>query len=241
MKTATLFNNSLLFTVFSLFITHATHAATTPWWLQPTVCRLDPTDCYAAMGAGFDSEMWDATSSCWGLKLICPDALTEYSRDAIPMGRAEIARGTKINKDFDTDLLSTDGDCFGRRRTAENGTTASVGGKYVNVWCPGILEKPDETLPNGEITYGNQPTCSQLAEIGYVGVTNGRCYGKYFDTNKYYIECDRELEPSRLIILNGADIGAPANGAPTTKSQADKKFDTMYSTSQGQYKKYFTK
>ncbi|MBQ8255665.1 MAG: hypothetical protein IJY99_01730 [Alphaproteobacteria bacterium] len=34
----------------------------TPWWEQPTVCKLNPSDCYSGMGAGFDSEMWDATA-----------------------------------------------------------------------------------------------------------------------------------------------------------------------------------
>ncbi len=218
------------------------HAATTPWWLQPTVCRLDPTGCYPAMGAGFDSEMWDATSNCWGLKLICPDALLDGSRTAQPMGRAEIARdgGKKISTDFNTDLLGPDGDCFGRRKTSENGTVASVGGTLVQVWCPGILNNPDETLTNGEITYGTQPTCSQLAENGYVGVENGRCYGKYFDSAQYYIECGDTLEPTRLIVLNGADYTASMNGAPTDATAAEQLFDKMYSVSQAQHAKYFT-
>lgn len=218
------------------------HAATTPWWLQPTVCRLDPTGCYSTMGAGFDSEMWDATSNCWGLKLICPDALLDGSRTAQPMGRAEIARdgGKKISTDFNTDLLGPDGDCFGRRKTSENGTVASVGGTLVKVWCPGILDNPDETLTNGEITYGTQPTCSQLAENGYVGVENGRCYGKYFDSAQYYIECGDTLEPTRLIVLNGADYTASTNGAPTDATAAEQLFDKMYSVSQAQHAKYFT-
>lgn len=218
------------------------HAATTPWWLQPTVCRLDPTGCYPTMGAGFDSEMWDATSNCWGLKLICPDALLDGSRTAQPMGRAEIARdgGKKISTDFNTDLLGPDGDCFGRRKTSENGTVASVGGTLVKVWCPGILDNPDETLTNGEITYGTQPTCSQLAENGYVGVENGRCYGKYFDSAQYYIECGDTLEPTRLIVLNGADYTASMNGAPADATAAEQLFDKMYSVSQAQHAKYFT-
>ncbi len=217
------------------------HAATTPWWLQPTVCRLDPTDCYSAMGTGFDTEMWDATSNCWGLKLICPDALTDGSRTAQPMGRAEIASGKKINSDFNTDLLGPDGDCFGRRKTAENGAIASVNGKYVNVWCPGILNNPDETLANGEITYGAQPTCSELAEYGYAGIENGRCYGKYYDESQYYIECGTALAPTRLIVLNGADYTAPSNGAPTDMDAAERLFDKMYSASQTQHAKYFKK
>ena len=230
----------LLFGLLPVFCM-ASHAATTPWWLQPTVCRLNPTNCYAAMGTGFDSEMWDATSNCWGLKLICPDALKQSSRHPVPMGRAEIARGTDINPDFDTDMLSMDGDCYGRRKTATGGTTASVNGTYVNVWCPGILENPDETLTYGEISYTRQPTCSQLAENGYVGIENGRCYGKYFDTNKYFIECGSALTPTRLIVLNGADYTAPSNGAPLDESAADSIFDKMYTISQERRTKYFQK
>ena len=229
---------TLLFALCSL---GDTYAATTPWWMQPTVCRLDPTDCYTTMGMGFDSEMWDATSNCWGLKLICPDALVAYSRDPVPMGRAEIARdgGKKIKVDFDTNLLGTNGDCFGRRKTSENGTVASVNGTNVYVWCPGILDKPDETLPNGEITYGTQPTCKSLAEYGYVGIENGRCYGKYFDNAKYFIECGTALMPTRLIVLNGANYTAPMNGAPIDMDAAERLFDKMYNVSQTQHAKYF--
>ena len=231
-------NYSLLVTLCAL--SHVTsYAATTPWWMQPTVCRLDPTDCYPAMGAGFESEMWDSTSNCWGLKLICPDALTNGKSTPVAMGRADIDRGININPDFNTDLLSTEGECFGRRKTATGGTTASVNGKYVNVWCPGILNNADEILENGEITYGTQPTCSSLAEYGYVGIENGRCYGKYYDTNNYYIECGTAPLPTRLIVLNGADYTAPMNGAPVDDTDAKRKFDTMYSTSQKQKAKYF--
>ena len=238
--TKNIFKCSLLFVICAL--SHVTsHATTTPWWLQPTVCRLDPTDCYPAMGAGFDSEMWDVTSNCWGLKLICPNALTSGASTPVAMGRAEISRGTGINPDFDTDLLSSDGECFGRRKTATGGSTASVNGKYVNVWCHGILDDADETLENGEITYGAQPTCASLAEYGYVGVENGRCYGKYYDTNSYFIECGSGPLPTRMIVLNGADYTAPMNGAPTDMAAAERKFDKMYSVSQTQKAKYFTK
>lgn len=226
-----------LFSLLS-FITVATANAATPWWLQPTICKLNPTDCYRGMGAGYDPEMWDATSSCWGIKYICGDALTTKTSDPQPMGRAEIARGTGISTDYDTDLLGVDGDCFGRRKTAENGSIASVNGKYVNVWCNGILPNPDETLEYGEITYGTQPTCASLAADGYVGIENGRCYGKYYDSAQYYIECGTDLLPSRLIVLNGADYTATTKYP--TESDAEKMFDTMYSVSRDQKAKYFT-
>lgn len=211
----------------------------TPWWEQPTVCKLNPSDCYSGMGAGFDSEMWDATAGCWGMKYICSNALTQPGAKAVLMGREEIKRGNGIKVDFDTDLLSSDDECFGRRKTTNDGTMASVNGQYVNVWCNGILNNPTETLENGEITYGPQPTCSILAQDGYVGVENGRCYGKYFDPGKYIIECGSALLPKRLIVLNGADYNAPTN--VKTESDAERLFNTMYSNSKTQKSKYFKK
>ena len=51
----TIFNCSFIFALCSLFIGDSN--AATPWWQQPTVCRLDPTNCYSTMGAGFDANM----------------------------------------------------------------------------------------------------------------------------------------------------------------------------------------
>ncbi|MBR6685247.1 MAG: hypothetical protein IKL37_03185 [Alphaproteobacteria bacterium] len=216
------------------------HGAT-PWWEQPTVCRLNPSDCYRGMGAGFEPEMWDDDAKCWGMKIICADAMKPSTDKNTPMGRKDIASGKNIVSDFDVNLLSATNECFGRRKTAENGTIASVNGTYVNVWCPGILDNPDEVLDNGEITYGTQPTCKQLAEYGYVAVENGRCYGKYFDTSKYFLDCGTKLTPDYIIVLNGADYQNPSATAPTTQSAADTKFDTMYTVSKSQKSKYFKK
>ncbi len=225
--------------LISILASHGANAAIN-WWERPTVCRLDPTDCYTSMGTGYDSEMWDANSECWGMKLICPEALKREEYQPVPMGKTEIAKGTEIKQDFNTDILN--GDCFGVRKTTSNGTMASVNGEYVRVWCNGILENPDEFLTNGEITYGAQPTCSDLAEYGYVGVVNNRCYGKYYDQSEYFIECEGDdLLPSRIILLNGADYTAPSGDAPADKSAADKIFDQMESVSETQRQKYFDK
>ncbi len=216
----------------------STADAAIPWWQQPTICRLNPAHCYTSMGAGFDSGMWDAGANCWGLKLICPEATTASDSEPVPMGRNEIASNDGINRDFDTNILN--GDCYGARKTISNGSMASVNGDYVNVWCNGILDNPDETLAHGEITYRSQPTCAGLAENGYVGVLNGRCYGKYYNPNEYFIECaGTSILPKRLIVLNGADYTVPANGAPKDKNEANRKFDIMESTSRTQREKYF--
>lgn len=228
----------ILVSFISLNIASGAFAAT-PWWQQPTVCKLNPTDCYPSMGAGYDSELWDAGSNCWGMKFICPEALTAEEYQPVPMGKADIAKGTGIKQDFNTSLLN--GDCFGVRKTTSDGAMASVDGKYVKVWCNGILDNPDDFLENGEITYGKQPTCSELAEYGYVGVINNNCYGKYYDSAEYFIECDGDdLLPSRIILLNGADYNASSDG-PVDEKAANKIFDEMESVSESQRDKYFTK
>lgn len=228
----------ILYVSLLSIITLTTNAATTPWWQQPTICRLDPTNCYPAMGAGFDSGMWDATANCWGLKLICPHAMKTQHNAPVPVGRGDIASSRNINADFDVSLLN--GDCFGVRKTTANGTKASVNGTYVNVWCNGILDNPDEQVASGEITFGTQPSCARLAADGYVAVVNNRCYGKHFNDSEYFIECTgSDILPSRLIVLNGADYNTGGANVPADESAADAIFDQMYQTSQIQYKKYF--
>lgn len=217
-------------------------AASIPWWQQPTICKLDTTNCYSNMyGAGYETGMWDSGSSCWGLKLICPEALISTSeRYPVPMEKADISKGKNINKDFDTNKLNND--CFGARKTNNDGTKVYVNGELVNVWCNGILMDVDENLSNGEITYGPQPTCEELAIDGYIGILNKRCYGKYYDPSNYFIECtSKELLPSRIIKLNGADYMAPSGSYPKDKSEATDLFNKMYENSKKQYDKYFEK
>ncbi len=215
------------------------HAATTtPWWQQPTICRMNPTDCYVGMGAGYDNGMWDAGGNCWGMKLICPEATVATNAAPVPMGRTEIAAGTGIKRDFDTDILN--GDCFGVRKTTANGSMASVDGNFVNVWCNGVLDNVDETLPTGEITFGTQPTCRDLAPNGWVGVLAHQCYGKFYDPAQYFIECDgNSLLPKRLIVLNGADAMDTSGDYPTDTNAAKELFDKMRSVSDAQRAKYF--
>lgn len=222
---------------FSALAMSAT-AATTPWWHQPSICRVNNAVCYPTLGIGFDDALWDTGSNCRGMKLVCPDALTAGGRDAVAMGKTALSKGTGIKPDFDTNVLN--GDCFGARKTSANGTLASVNGNYVNVWCPGILTNPDENVASGEITYGAQPTCQSLADDGYAAVVNNKCYGKQYSLDKYFIECGRDLLPSRIIVLNGADVTAPATASnPATRSAANAKFSTMMSVSKTQRDKYF--
>lgn len=229
-----------IFTVSFISLLIASPAVSaTPWWQQPTVCRLDPTNCYASMGVGYDRELWDTNSDCWGMKLICPEALISTSENQpIPMGKADIAKSKNINQDFDTNKLN--GDCFGVRKTISDGAMASVNGQYVKVWCNGVLNNPDEFLPNGEITFGEQPSCSELADYGYVAVVDNNCYGKYYDPSEYRIECDSDdVLPSRLVILNGADYSTTSGKFPADVSAANKIFDAMENVSENQRSKYY--
>lgn len=229
----------MLFSVISLGYAVSAYGAT-QWWTRPTICRVSPNDCYTSMGVGFDSERWDSTGNCYGMKLICPDALSNGADGAMPIGRADIAAGRGINPDFDTSILVKNERCYGARKTASNGTQVAVDGKYVIVWCRGVLDNFDASVENGEITYGEQPTCSDLANNGYIGVLDGKCYGKYYDTAKYFIDCGTSrLMPERIIILNGAEMSSVPGTEPVDATSADELFDRMYSVSQSQHKKYY--
>lgn len=227
----------ILFSLFLATFVMSANAAT-PWWERPTICQINPTNCYANMGAGYDSEYWDAESNCRGMKYICADALS-YSNngDAALMGRQTIQSGNSIKSDFDTSVLN--GDCFGVRKTINAGSMASVNGKYVNVYCSGALNSPDEILPSGgEIMLTTQPTCSQLTQNGFIGVKMGDCYGKRFDDTKYRVDCTGAsgITPSRIVILNDAPM---TNDGFESLSDANAAFDNMYSVSQTQRQKYF--
>ena len=233
---------TLLFSVVCTLISVGVADAITPWWQHDTICRLSPSKCYSAMGAGYAPDDWDITSNCWGKKKICVDALTtKYITDhnttePVALGRTEIADSKNVNSDFDTTVLN--GDCFGTRKSQSGGAMVSVNGQYVKVWCNGILTNPDdEYLANGEITTGAQPTCSELADDGYVGIQNGKCYGKYYDTSEYSIQCDGETPT--LIILNGADPEGNAGTTDvTTRDDANALFATMFNNAKTQREKH---
>lgn len=211
-------------------------SSSTPWWKQPTICRISTTNCYVGMGAGFDAGMWDSGANCYGMKIICPRAAGKT--DPTLMGKNAIKN---ISPDFDANVL-IDG-CFGARKTSAGGTLASIkdGKDTTHVWCRGILDNPSETVATGEITLGAEPTCAQLAERGYTAVVDNKCYGKHYNPREYYIECGTALTPNRIIVLNGADYTANMSASnPTDQARADEKFKTMYTVSQAQYAKYFS-
>lgn len=217
-----------------LFIT-TNAVAVTPWWQQPTICRLNPANCYTSMGVGYDSEMWDANANCWGMKLICGDALTNTNNPTF-VGKTEIAARTNINEDFDLNTLN--GDCFGVRKTTSDGSKASVDGQMVRVWCNGVLESNDieETIEHGDVAKtDHEPDCQALANNGYVDIQNGKCYGKKYDQSRYYIQCKND-KPI-LIILNDAtnyeddlSVNDKQWGYPTKQEDANAAFTRMYNS-----------
>lgn len=219
-------------------------AVSAPWWEQLTVCRMDTTQCYTGMGAGFDAEMWDASGNnekgCWGMKYICAEALQQESNKPVLVAQKDLT-DKNVNPDFDINKLSDSGDCFGRRRTNKSGNQVMVNGNYVNVYCSGVLNKSDETLANGEIVYGTQPTCDTLKKNGFVAVENGKCFGKYYDESEHYIQCGKDLKPEQIIVLNGARLSTAPSNAPKTSAEAEKIFKEMQSTSKIQKTQYFKK
>ncbi len=197
-------------------------AANVPWWEQPTVCKLDSTNCYQSMGAGYDRDAWDNTSNCRGVKLICPDALSGAT-EPTPIERDQVSK--RVNRDFDADILN--GDCFGARKTTDNGAKAMLNGTYVNVWCHGVLTDETIEMPTGEIATGRQPTCESLAANGYVAVLDNRCYGKQYAIDEYRIECGTSLVAKRVVKLNGAEFNNRSTSAPADQTAANKIFDVM--------------
>lgn len=232
-------NKFFIISLLALIYTDA--AISAPWWEQLTVCRMDTTQCYTAMGAGFDAEMWDADAKCRGMKYICPDALVKKTTSATLISRNDIDNNNIIKSDYDTSLLSEYGDCFGRRKTNKSGNQVMVNGKYVNVYCNGVLNKSDETLANGEIVYDTQPTCETLKKNGFIAVENGKCFGKYYEESEQYIQCGKDLKPEQIIVLNGATISTTTINAPKTSTEAEKTFKEMQSVSKVQKKQYFKK
>ena len=239
---------TFLFSAISLLMFGAANA---------TVCKLVPTKCYTNMGTGYfysatnpDPESWDITSNCWGKKYICVEALTDAYvnthniTDRAALGRKEIASNIK-SSDFDTTILN--GDCFGARISKDGGAQVKVGGRYVNVWCSGVLDDLnsirgisitiDDTFDNGDITLGTQPTCDILSQVNYANIQNGKCYGKYYNPNEYRVQCNGENP--MLIVLNGADPDGTPNTDIKTKTDADARFRTMYENAKKLHKEYF--
>lgn len=213
------------------FVT-ASHAALN-WWEQPTICRINPSKCYSNMGAGYNTEEWDQDSDCRGKKIICGTALSPQSDDNWALSKRDIRNMSGISSDFNIDILN--GDCFGVRRTISNGLQAMYNNNPVDVYCPGILEQiynddDIEAVETGLIlTRSAQPTCKTLADIEYVRVKNGRCYGKRYSESDYYIDCSRGDNDVRLIILNGANYTEPMGGNPINQAEADDIFQEMVS------------
>jgi hypothetical protein len=229
----------------------ATFAAKAEWWDKPTICKPNNTTCYSAAGAGFDNEAWDNLGNCKGKKIICPNAIIGVNTPNGPeaFSKNEISDPTKISGDFDVSALDQAGECFGIRKTRNNGTEAKIASRWVNVYCSGALDDPDETMPNGEIMLAeaDQPTCKTLRDSGYIGTLNGACYGKpQYPASDFYLECEGDnLKPEKIAILNGADnyrtdsaSNPAASPYPTNEEQAAATFDKMVENAEKQREKH---
>ena len=232
---------------FSIFLFPFSFLQAEWWWARPTICQPSNVRCFTNMtGPGFEPDDWDHGANCRGLKLICPNAITRGGNYVAPepMTRSEIA--SYIHPDFDALTLNLAEGCFGSRRVRNNGSQARVSsmpGGWVNVFCHGVLDAPDEALDTGEIILdaNNQPTCTTLAKDGFIGVlVNGRCFGRFgYPESDFFQECvGANILPARIIILNGADIGTSASATiwpsllpngqpPATEELAAQKFTIM--------------
>jgi hypothetical protein len=233
-----------LFTFLSILLISGATAAT-PWWEQNDICHPNPSKCYTSMNIGYfyddnDVDSWDTVSQCWGKKYICAVALKNPTdSEPVALTRGQIADTTIVNsKDFD--LTELNGDCFGVRKTTNGGTMAYVNGNQVRVWCNGILENPDDNagLSNGDIPVdGIEPDCTQLSEMGFAAIQNGKCYGKQYNISKYRILCDANDKPS-LVILNGRPWDGD-DGEIVDQAAANERFEQMYNNSHPRYLENF--
>lgn len=215
------------------------------WWerIGPQLCKISTQKCYSNMSSGaYCSNCWDADGNCWGEKNVCENALkTGY--DYTTLSKSQIASAVYINTDFDINTESESDGCFGVRKTYNNGALASVNGEKVKVWCNNVPLSSDniEIVKSGQVILDNiQPTCESLSENGFAAIQNGSCWGKKY-SNKYYIDCQYgQLEPYRIIDINGAmDIDPYASRVPDTYEQIKTKFQTMLKNSRTQHDKHF--
>lgn len=228
---------AFIISVLSLIGINSATAFDIAWWEHDTVCRIDNTKCYVNMGAGFKADEWDSLSNCRGMKYICPNAFKNPQPTATTVSRDEIKN--IISDDFDANILSKTDDCFGVRISNKTGSLVKVGPEYVNVWCTGILKNPTEETENGEITTNEKVTCESLKSNGYIGVENGKCWGKPYDDSKYYVDCGKNEThtPDKLVILNGTEF---SENSKTDEDQQEI-MKTMYKNSKIQKAIYFKK
>ena len=223
--------------LFAIFYSFSAYGAT--WWTMPTICRPSNIDCYASMGAGYDAEIWDNNGNCRGEKIVCPKAIIGTTETSpVPLSKNEILDTSMIDVDFDLFTYDSVNACFGVRKTRNNGTNAKVGSTWRNVYCNGVLDNPDEYLPNGEIVISteDQPTCQTLSENGYIGILNNGCYGKFgYPATDFYVECgETNLIPNRIFVLNGTtgyrlstEESPTPSSYPITEDVAKAVFDHM--------------
>jgi hypothetical protein len=218
------------------------------WWLQPTICRPSNQSCYAGVGAnepGFRDE-WDDGAACRGKKVICENALSpksalsgneSFSKAEIAVSQKSVDGGDPMTintADFDISTLDTrahNDECFGVRRTRNNGTRASVGGDWTDVYCPGAVDGLDyEEIATGHVVVsGPKPTCDTLKANGYIKILNGKCYGKggFTADKNYLVQCGGALLPDLIVIPNGATVNGTSGSHPKTEADANAKFNEM--------------
>ena len=215
------------------------HPAAANWWEMQSICKPDNTTCYKSpMGRGFEVGFWDTGAGCWGMKLVCGEALIEPQFDSEPKSKSDLAGNVGISTDFDTNVLF--GGCFGARKITGGGSMTLINGQEVKIWCPGILESPDAVdLPNGEAQPNPQPDCEFLADREYVDILNGKCWGKKFPRPEYTIVCENGF--ARLFIMNGAQEITPirSSSIPATQSAANAIFDDIQRAASERRSKHF--
>ena len=135
-------------------------------------------------------DQFDELAKCKGKKIICKDALNGGFENKV-LSKDEINDPSIVSQDFDFDVFLKNKNCFGVRKTIDNGIYALKDNKYVKVWCKNIPMGQTEDLPNGKIISDSmyQPTCENLAQKNILDIQKANCFGELLSAD-YSFVCD---------------------------------------------------
>lgn len=185
------FMNFTRYIFFVLFLSNSAYSFV--FQGHPTICKPKAlSKCYNISDntEGYSSKDFDELAKCRGKKIICKDAINGGLENKA-LSKYEINDPSVVSQDFDFNIFLKNKNCFGVRKTIDNGIYALKDNKYVKVWCKNIPFEQTENLPNGKIISDSmyQPTCENLAQKNILDIQKGNCFGELLSAD-YSFVCD---------------------------------------------------
>lgn len=222
----------ILFSILSsvLFLTIANAAP------HPTVCQRVDTKCYSDMATfpnGYVADDWDATSNCWGKKIICSSAVLDSTKlSGTTLSKNEISSGLSsraISSDFNLSIYIPAQGCFGERKV-ESGYT-QYNGDRCKVYCSGAISDGTE-VPGGLVLLSGgkcQPAkCSDFSTNYIDKLVSNKCFGEEL-SDKYIVDCNFNGSTA-IVNTNGSDSASISSSSIADKASLVKIMNDMYST-----------